>query len=139
MAANKSNRFNGKWIPEIVYEDVDGTPSKIPTIYVPKNCSKPNMLFIFVSEITGETEPDSRGRDVPIVDIQLHTFANMQVLQSKLSPATFDAVRNAMDLDPLAVAVKEGKKTNDEIHNVVPERVKESLARSESKKNSTIN
>ncbi len=138
-SSDKVNRSSGRWIPEIVYEDVDGVQSQIPTIYVPKNCSKPNMLFIFVSEMTGEVEPDSRGREVPVVDIQLHTFANMQVLQTKLSAEAFDDVRKAMGLDPLSVAIEKGKKINDEAHNVVAEKAKETLKRSELKKKSELN
>ena len=91
-----------KWFPELMYEDDDsGQASKIPFIMVPNNEEMPKILFVFESRETGEFEPGSEGEEVPVVQWDLHQYADMVVLKDKLDTETFDKVRNALGLEPV--------------------------------------
>tara|TARA_A100001011_G_scaffold392400_1_gene479889 strand:+ start:3894 stop:4367 length:474 start_codon:yes stop_codon:yes gene_type:complete len=109
-----------QWIPEICYEDDgDGITSNIPFIEVPLNLEMPKILFIFETRNTGEHEPGPDGEAMPIVDLDLHQYANMNTLRDKLSPALYDTVRQALGLDPLAEAIPAGKKLTQNIRENV--------------------
>ena len=99
---------NSSWIPEIVYEDSDEGPSTIPFIMVPKEESMPHLLYIFESRETGSVEPGLNGEEVPVVQWDLHQYADMLVLKSRLSAEDYDTVRVALGLDPLDVATEKG-------------------------------
>jgi hypothetical protein len=104
------------WVPEIMYEDSeDGMTSKIPFIMVPQNQKMPGFLFIFESRETGEFEPDSEGNQLPIIDMELHQYADMSTLKEKLSREDFDKVRKALGLKPLEAAARQGTKITDNI------------------------
>ena len=77
---------NGKWIPEIMYEESDeeGVSSNIPFVMVPVNESMPNLLYIFESRDTGQTEPNLEGDEVPVYEWDLHQYADMLQLKNKL-------------------------------------------------------
>ena len=65
------------WIPEIYYEETDeGITSHIPFISVPTEETMPNVLFMFESRETGEEEVGPNGDPMPIVDLDLHQYAN---------------------------------------------------------------
>ena len=97
------------WVPEIMYEDAeDGMTSNIPFIMVPKDQVMPGVLFIFESRETGEYEPDSEGNQLPIIDMELHQYADMITLKEKLTAVDYDKVRNALGLKPLTTAAQEG-------------------------------
>ena len=104
------------WIPEICYEeDAEGMSSHIPFIQVPKNQEMPRFLFIFESQETGEFEPGEDGNPLPIYNMDLHQYADMATLKNNLDPETFDKVRLALDLEPLAVAAKKGQEISQKV------------------------
>ena len=110
---NKTN-----WIPEIMYEDDEnGMTSKIPFIMVPQEEEMPKILFLFESRETGEYEPDIEGNPLPIVDMELHQYADMLYLKKGLPPVIYDMVRSCLGLNPL----KEAEASGAEITNKIRE------------------
>lgn len=104
------------WIPEIMYEESDdGMTSNIPFIMVPKGQKMPNVVFIFESRETGEFEPNEEGDPVPIMEMDLHQYADMQILKEGLDSNTYDVVRNVLGLQPLREATAAGKKISDKV------------------------
>ena len=103
------------WFPEIMYEE----DSKIPFVPVPENERMPNVLFMFESRETGEHEPGSDGEPLPIVQMDLHQYANMAILKERLSPSQYDNVRLALGLEPLSLAAEKGAKITEKVRNTV--------------------
>ena len=99
----------GNWIPELMYEDSEEGSSTIPFIMVPKDQVMPTLVYIFESRDTGEFEPGLDGEEVPVVQWDLHQYADMMVLKDRLDTDTYDMVRLALGLDPLEDATKKGK------------------------------
>tara|TARA_B100000900_G_scaffold412951_1_gene435797 strand:- start:3253 stop:3618 length:366 start_codon:yes stop_codon:yes gene_type:complete len=113
------------WIPEITYEEIDdGISSNIPFIAVPKNEEMPKVIFIFESKETGEHEPGPEGELLPIVEMDLHQYADMVHLKRGLAPEVYDTVRTCLGLKPLNVAIKEGQEVSDRIRKNVLENTK---------------
>ena len=108
-----------KWIPEIMYEESDEGSSNIPFIMVPKNETMPSLLYMFESRETGEEEPGLDGNPVPIVEWDLHQYADMAVLKEKLDLAVYDKVREALGLETMSAAVEKGKKISNKIRGNV--------------------
>ena len=105
-----SNTNQRNWLPEIVYEEMEGGgTSKIPFIHVPDDVEDPPLLFIFLTRKTGEVEPGLEGEEVPVVDMTLHQFVDMQRLQERLPSDIFDQVRAAVGLEPRVDAARKGK------------------------------
>lgn len=90
-------------VPVILY-DTEG--SKVPYIDVKVGEKMPSLLMIFEYQETGEVEPGPEGEEVQIVDQYLHWYADMGILEQNLDEGTFDKVRGALGLPPLAVARK---------------------------------
>ena len=108
------------WVPEICYEESDdGLTSKIPFIDVPPTEKMPNVLFIFEACETGEFEPGPSGEPIPIVNLDLHQYADMNVLRTGLSQEIYDKVRLALGLDPLATAIPKGMAITEKVRNNV--------------------
>ncbi len=108
--------MQNNWIPEIMYEESDeGLSSHIPFIMVPNNQEMPKMLFVFESRETGEYEPNLDGDPVPIIEMDLHQYADMAVLKQKLNIDVYDQVRAALDLEPIKSASKKGAKITESI------------------------
>lgn len=108
------------WIPEILYEEnSDGLSSNIPFIEVPKDEEMPKVLFIFETRETGEFEPGSDGEEVPVMEMDLHQYADMNSLKNNLAPEVYDVVRQALGLLPLKEAVEKGKKITDNVRTKV--------------------
>ena len=108
------------WVPEIMYEEgVDGLSSHIPFVQVPTEEDMPKILFIFESRDSGEFEPGMDGEEIPVVDLDLHQYADMSILKEGLDPLTFDLVRSALGLEPLIAAAAKGK----EITNTVRQKI----------------
>ena len=109
-----------KWIPEIMYEEgEEGGSSSIPFIMVPSDESMPQLLYIFESRNTDEVEPGPDGEELPIVEWDLHQYADMLVLKENLDPVTYDAVRQALGLEALSVATAKGVEiTNSVMENL---------------------
>jgi hypothetical protein len=103
------------WHPEIMYEEEAGISSKIPFIPVPAGEQMPRILFILESRETGETESGPGGEDLPVVEMDLHQYADMTTLKSALSPEIFDQVRIALGLEPVAAAAFKGEKITQTI------------------------
>ena len=117
------NRATGsnRWIPEIMYEEAEGgLTSNIPFIQVPQGEFMPGVLFIFESRDTGEFEPGPDGEDLPVTDLELHQFCNMNTLKEKLSTQEYDRVRAVLGLEPLKVATQKG--------SAISQRVRESIS-----------
>lgn len=108
-----------QWIPEIMYEDSEEGSSNIPFIMVPSDETMPKLLYIFESRDTGEKEPGFDGEPVPIIEWDLHQYADMLVLKNNLDVQTYDKVRSALGLEPLLIATEKGKNISKNIRNNV--------------------
>ena len=116
----KMGKTQQNWIPEIMYEETeDGLSSHIPFIMVPKNEIMPVQLFIFENKKTGEFEPGADGEMLPIHEMELYQYANMNYLKSNLSIEVYDQVRKAMGLKPMKEAAISGKKITEKIRKNV--------------------
>ena len=106
--SNKSKKTvnNSNWIPEILYEE----NSQIPFIQVPDGVSDPERIFIFLTRESGEFEPDSEGNELPIVDMVLRQFVDMEILKNRLTTEEYDRVRDVLGLESLKSAVEKGRK-----------------------------
>ena len=63
--------------------------------------------------------PAPDGEELPIVEWDLHQYADMLVLKENLDPATYDAVRQALGLEALSVATAKGVEiTNSVMENL---------------------
>tara|TARA_Y100000034_G_C6653015_1_gene285927 strand:- start:152 stop:511 length:360 start_codon:yes stop_codon:yes gene_type:complete len=104
------------WMPEIVYEEMDdGLTSRIPFISVPEEEKMPHLIYIFESRDTGEIEPGPEGEDLPVTEITLHQYADMELLKKKLTPIEYDNVRRVLELGPFADATKKGQQISQNI------------------------
>jgi hypothetical protein len=111
-------RKSGKkaWVPEIYYEEGnDGMSSQIPFIQVPKEEEMPKFIFIFESRETGEVEPGPKGEELPVTEMTLHQYADMEFLKLGLSSEEFDNVRKVLGLQPLKEASEAGSKITSNI------------------------
>ena len=105
------------WIPEIMYEDSgeEGLTSHIPFIPVPAEEKMPILVYIFESRETGEFEPGPEGEELPVTEMELHQYADMNVLKQSLDVETYDKVRSALNLEPLYDAAAKGKKITSNV------------------------
>jgi len=107
---------NKNWIPEIMYEEGDdGLSSNIPFIMVPQDQQMPKIVFIFESRETGEYEPNEEGDPVPIMEMDLHQYADMAMLKKGLDEEAYDVVRKVLGLQPLRIAAEAGQKITDNV------------------------
>lgn len=115
MAENKKD-----FVYEILYEESqNGVTSHIPFIAVPKDCDMPRLLFIFESRETDQMEPGLNGDDVPVVEMDLHQYADMNFLKTKIDPDTYDRIRACLGLKPVKEAAVAGSKITESIRNKV--------------------
>ena len=105
------------WVPEILYEDAgdESLTSNIPFIPVPNDEEMPSILYVFESRETGEYEPGPEGEELPVTEMELHQYADMSILKSRLSLEAYDQVRAALDLEPLHAAVDKGRDITNNI------------------------
>ena len=101
---------NTSWIPEILYEESEdgGLSSHIPFIQVPPGENMPSMLFIFESRETGDFEPGSDGEELPVTELDLYQYANMNYLKNKMTWIEYDNLRFALGLEPMKTAAIKG-------------------------------
>ena len=112
------------WIPEIMYEDDEnGISSKIPFIAVPEKEIMPKMIFIFESRETGEYEPGATGDALPIVEMELHQYADMEILKKGMDETTYNKVRKCLGLEPLNEAISLGRTITENIRKNIKERI----------------
>jgi hypothetical protein len=109
--------MSNKWIPEIMYEEGEEGSSNIPFIMVPSDETMPHLIYMFESRQTGEEEPGLDGNPVPIVEWDLHQYADMAVLKDKLELSVYDQVREALGLEPMKTAVEKGKSITNKIRD----------------------
>jgi len=114
-----SKKNKSAWVPEIYYEG-EGEGSQIPFIQVPQEEEMPKFLFIFESRETGEFEPGPSGEDLPVTEMTLHQYADMEFLKVGLSEVEYDKVRNVLGLQPLRQAVEAGRKITNSIRENLP-------------------
>ena len=106
------------WVPEICYEDdADGLTSHIPFIEVPASEVMPKILFIFEASETGELEVGPDGEPMPIVDLDLHQYADMNTLRDNLPQSTYNTIRVALGLEDLSTAVEKGKAITEKVRD----------------------
>jgi len=103
-----------------MYEEAEeGLTSNIPFIQVPAEEVMPGVLFIFESRDTGEFEPGPDGEELPVTDLELHQFCNMNTLKAKLSVEEYDRVRAVLGLEPLKVASQKGTQITQKIRESI--------------------
>jgi len=109
--------LKNNWIPEIMYEDSgeEGMTSNIPFVPVPSGEEMPRILYVFESRETGDLEPGPEGEDLPVTEMDLHQYADMNYLKTKLDLDTYDRVRLALGLEPMGSAVPKGREITDNI------------------------
>ena len=114
------------WVPEIVYEEYEGTglTDGLPFINIPKDKEMPGILFFLGTQETGEFEPDENGDPQPIVEVEVFQFACMKYLESELSADDYDKVRIALGLESKMTARKKGLKTSAEMVNNIADKSK---------------
>ncbi len=116
------NSSKNNWVPEIMYEEAaEGESSQIPFIMVPSEELMPQLLYIFESRETGEFEPGLEGEEVPVIEWDLHQYADMAILKSNLDLDLYDKVRNALGLESMASAITKGRKITQKIRDTVEE------------------
>lgn len=107
-----------KWIPEIVYEEVsDGGSSAIPFVMVPSDEVMPELIYIFESRETDDFEPGPDGEELPIVEWDLHQYADMNILKENLDLETYDKVRNVLGLESFISASEKGTRITDRVRD----------------------
>tara|TARA_Y100000592_G_scaffold24697_1_gene38687 strand:+ start:5528 stop:5881 length:354 start_codon:yes stop_codon:yes gene_type:complete len=112
----ESKSRNNNWVPEICYEEQSGgLSSHIPFIQVPNEEEMPKLLYIFESRETGEVEPGENGEDLPVFEMDLHQYADMNILKKGLSPDQYDSVRECLGLNPMKEAVPQGRQITENI------------------------
>jgi len=106
MSVNKKPK-----IPVIYYEEQKpGDPvNPIPYIEIGLKEDMPKVLFISEYKETGEFDIDTGVGSVPIVDMIIHKFVDLDHLQKVLKPKQFDKVRVALGMKPLKEAQRQGK------------------------------
>ena len=111
-----------QWYPEIMYEyNEDGTASKIPFIMIPEDREMPSLVYIFESRQTGEYEPGLEGEKIPMLEWELHQYADMAVLKEKLTADEYDNVRLALGLETMETAVRKGRDITSNIRKNIQE------------------
>ena len=105
-----SEEKNTNWIPEILYEESEdgGLSSHIPFIQVPPGENMPNMLFVFESRETGDFEPGPAGEELPVTELDLYQYANMNYLKNRMTWVEYDNLRFALGLEPMKTAAIKG-------------------------------
>jgi hypothetical protein len=105
-----------QWVPEILYEEAEeGLTSKIPFVSVPDDEEMPMVLYVFESRETGEIEPGPEGEDLPVTEITLHQYCDMEALKKGLTPIEYDNVRWVLGLGPFADAAAKGKEITQSV------------------------
>ena len=77
----------------------------------------PKLLFIFESRETGEFEPGPKGEELPVTELNLHQYVDMDILKVGLTPQEYDRVRQVLKLLPLKEASEMGSKITENVRN----------------------
>ena len=84
----------------------------------------PKLLYVFESRETGEFEPGLDGEMMPMIEMDLHQYADMLALKNSLDSTTYDIVRIALGLKPMEEAITSGKKITSNIRKNIEEKTK---------------
>ena len=105
------------WVPEIVYEEYEGTglTDGLPFITIPQDKEMPGILFFLGTSETGEFEPDENGDPQPIVEVEVYQYACMKYLEETLSSEDYDKVRITLELEPKMQARAKGVEKSKEM------------------------
>lgn len=114
-------------IPILYYEEpVPGEPANpIPYIEVGLDDDMPKVLFISEYKETGEYEVDTGHGSMPIVDMTIHKYVDLDHLQKLLSPERFDEIRVALGMKPLKTAQQQGQQILDKVYENAEKRRQE--------------
>ena len=114
------------WVPEIVYEEYEGTglTDGLPFITVPQDKEMPGILFFLGTSETGEFEPDENGDPQPIVEVEVYQYACMKYLEDALSDEEYDRVRKAVGLQPKLEAREAGAAKSKEMLEDIAQKTK---------------
>jgi hypothetical protein len=113
--SNKTKKSKKAWVPEIFYENEGSEGGNLPFIQVPQEEEMPKLLFIFESRETGEFEPGPRGEELPVTDLLLHQYVDMESLKKNLTEQEYDRVRSVLGLLPLKEATEKGRKITESV------------------------
>lgn len=104
-------------IPIIYYvESKPGEPvNPIPYIEVGLDETMPKVLFIQEYRETKEYEVDPAHGSVPVVDMFMHKYVDMEHVQKAMSPSQFDKLRIKLGMLPLKEARKRGRSVYDKV------------------------
>lgn len=110
------------WIPEIVYEQTENGPSKIPYIHLPDTAdSAPPVLFFLVTKKTDEVEKNEAGEELPVFDMDLTQYGNMNMIRDALPAHLYDEVRRCLGLEKLESALSSGSKITESVRKNLQE------------------
>ena len=109
------------WIPEIVYEQTESGTSKIPYIHLPDDATAPPVLFFLVTKKTDETEKSDEGEDVPVFDMDLTQYGNMNMIRDLLPAHLYSEVRKCLGLEQLESALNSGSKITEGVRKNLQE------------------
>ena len=99
-----------------MYEDsAEAGMSHIPFVMVPPDEVMPSLLYVFEARETGEFEPGPEVEDLPVTEMDLHQYADLAVLKEKFDEQSYDAIREALGLEPMRVASLKGSKITQSI------------------------
>lgn len=99
----------------------DSVTGHFPFVIVPPDREMPHLVYIFESRETGETETMPDGEIFPVMQFDMHQYADMSRLKNNLDAETFDKVRNALGLEALHAAVEKGEKILNDGKNLSDE------------------
>lgn len=122
-------------LPVILYEEPKpGEPANpIPYVEVAQDDEMPKVLFVSEYKETGEFEVDPESGSVPIVDMLIHKYVDLDFLKLKVDEQTFDKIRVALGMAPLKQAQQQGQKILDKVY-VNAEKNKKDLETDEDKR-----
>jgi len=121
-------------MPVILYEDTKDGAFSFPYMEVQTGKEMPKVLFMFEYKHTGETEPNEKGEEVPVIDQIPHKFVDMEHLKEVLDAETNDKVRVAIGLKPLREAQSLGKPIVERVLSKVASMRNEAKKEGEEKK-----
>ena len=87
----------------------------------------PSILFVFESKNTGEFEPGLEGEEIPVIELDLYQYANMNTLKQRMTPIEYDNVRFALGLESLKTAAIKGQKITSNVKIAVEDTEKDAL------------
>lgn len=104
--------------PEILYEEPqEDQKYNFPFVQLARGQEMPRLLYIYESRETDEKQSGPEGESYPVMQWEMHQYADMLVLKEKLSEEVFDLVRVALGLDPMHIALEKSRKNSQNGEN----------------------